>query len=149
MGVVPKAGLVLLFVQSPQGMVAMIGMISLLYLGGVDARAKTEKKKEAFLAELARMALNGEISEAAFKKFELAVKYANDIGLEGINDSSVVALVDWFKRGGPDLGWKLGKAVCPTCSGTSLTFEGGKNQLLVLCARCADKRSGHSPPPRD
>ena len=47
---VPKVGLLVLFLQSPQGLIATVGIISLGYLSMYDMKRKEEKKKEKLLS---------------------------------------------------------------------------------------------------
>lgn len=134
--IIPKAGLVFLFIQSPQGLVASVGLITILYLAKYEGESKDEKQKETFLAALARMALNNEITESLFKKLELAVKYFNDLKINDLTDGSVVALVDWLKRGGMDKGWKLEPVKCPKCGSNAQAFESKNGLLFIICPSC-------------
>lgn len=135
--VVPKVGLVFLFIQSPQGLVAAVGFITIGYLAKYEENTKQEeKKKEAFLAALARMTLNNELSENLFKKLELAVKYLGDLKINDLTDRSVVALVAWLKRGGLDKGWRSEDIKCPECSSKARAFESKNGLLLIICPKC-------------
>jgi DNA-directed RNA polymerase subunit RPC12/RpoP len=82
------------------------------------------------------MVLNNELTENIFKKLELAVKYSKDMKINDLNDGSVVALVDWIKRGGLDKGWKLGQLKCPECGSKAQAFESDNGLLLVICPTC-------------
>ena len=44
---VPKVGLLVLFLQSPQGLIATIGVISLGYLSFYDMKRKEEEERKA------------------------------------------------------------------------------------------------------
>ncbi len=140
--VIPKAGLVVMFAQSPQGLVAIVGLITFVYLGGSETKAKKEEERETFLGALAQMSLNGELSEGIFKKFELAVNYIQDLDPDQITDGKVLALVDWIKKGGLDARWKLNKTLCPVCSSVATNFECSNGLLLTVCPSCV------SGPPR-
>jgi len=133
----PKAGFAILFVQSPQGLVAIVGLITFVYIGSNDAKMKKEEERQTFLGALAQMSLNGELSDAIFKKFELAVKYVQDLNPDKITDGKVLALVDWIKKGGLDSEWKVNRSLCPICSSMASNFESSKGLLLTVCPNCA------------
>lgn len=138
---IPKVGLLLLFVKSPQGLIATVGIIAIAYLSFYDAKRKHDKNKEAFLGALAQKTLNGELSEEAFKKFELAVRYSDGIEGNELRDAGSSALVDWLKKGGLDQKWKLRAVECKTCSSNAISIEPDKEEGLVVCSTCGTKRS--------
>lgn len=140
--VIPKAGLAIMFVQSPQGLVAIVGLITFVYIGGSETKAKKVEEKEAFLGALAQMSLNGELSDSLFKKFELAVKYVQSLDPDSITDGRVLALVDWIKKGGLDAGWKVNRSLCPVCSSVVTNFECSSGLLLTVCPTCTTAPSG-------
>jgi hypothetical protein len=114
-----------------------VALIAFVYLGNNETRMKKEEEKEKFLGALAQMSLNGELSERVFEKFELAVKYVQNLELEDITDGRVLALVDWVKKGGLDSQWKARRAVCPNChSKNAANFEGSNGLLLTVCPIC-------------
>ena len=76
--VIPRVGIILLFIQSPQGLVASIGFIVLFYLSNYDAKVSEGQKKEKLLTHLAKRVFGGDISTEEFKKFEIALKYTDD-----------------------------------------------------------------------
>ena len=133
----PRNGFAILFVQSPQGLVAIVGLITFVYIGSNDAKMKKEEERQTFLGALAQMSLNGELSDAVFKKFELAVKYIQDLNPDKITDGKVLALVDWIKKGGLDSEWKVNRCLCPICSSMASNFESSKGLLLTVCPNCA------------
>ncbi|MDA4124006.1 MAG: signal peptidase I [Thaumarchaeota archaeon] len=134
--VIPKVGLVVMFAQSPQGLVTIVGLITFAYIGGSEAKAKKDEEKGAFLGALAQMSLNGELPDGVFKKFELAVNYIQDLNPDQITDGRVLALVDWIKKGGLDAGWKVNRTLCPVCSTTATNFECSNGLLLTVCPSC-------------
>jgi len=140
--VIPKAGLAIMFVQSPQGLVAIVGLITFVYIGKGESKDRREEEKEMFLGAIAQMSLNGELSDALFKKFELAVKYIHDLDQDQITDGKVLALVDWIKKGGLDRGWRVNRVLCPVCGTMASNFECSNGLLLTVCPNCA------SGPPR-
>ena len=139
--VIPKVGLLLLFLSSAQGLVATIGVITLLYLGSYEGKLNEERAKEAFLGDLARLVLDRELSEEAFKKFEVAVKYMSGKEFAGVKDSSTQALLEWMKKGGLKKGWKINKVKCPDCSTMAIGFESPHNLALIICPRCISEKS--------
>jgi len=140
--VIPKAGLAFMFVQSPQGLVAIVGLITFVYIGGNESKAKKEEEKEVFLGALAQMSLNGDLPDGVFKKFELAVNYVQDLDPDRITDGKVLALVDWIKKGGLDAGWKVNTRLCPVCSSLATNFECSNGLLLTVCPNCVSGPAG-------
>ena len=138
---IPKVGLFVLFLQSPQGLIATIGIISLAYLSMQDTRRKEEKKKDKFLGALAKKVLSGELSKEQFEKFELAVKYFDDIESSDLEDPSALALADWLKNGGLDQNWKIKTVICPKCSGIAIELEGEKIKSLIICRQCQNENA--------
>jgi signal peptidase len=134
--VIPKIGMIILFIGSPQGLVAIVAIIVMLYLGKIDLKAKSEEKKEAFLGALAQLALNDELPESVFRKFELAVKYYESVQIDRLTDNLSVALVDWMKKGGLETDWRTNNLKCPKCSKNAKTFESAKGNLLIVCSSC-------------
>lgn len=137
--VIPKVGLLVLFLQSPQGLIATIGIISLAYLSMQDMTRKEEKKKDKFLGALAKKVLSGDLSKEQFEKFELAVKYFDDIERSDLEDPNALALADWLKNGGLDQNWKIKTVICPKCSGIAIELEGEKTNSLIICRQCQNE----------
>jgi signal peptidase len=135
--IVPKAGLVVMFFQSPQGLVATVGVITFIYIGGSETKTKKEEEKKAFLGALAQMSLNGELPDDIFRKFELAVEYVEDLRVDELKDGSVLALVDWIRKGGLDNEWKVMKVPCSKCSSMAAYFDGAHGLLLSVCPTCS------------
>ena len=138
--VIPKVGILLVFLSSSQGLVASIGFITIFYLGSYETKLKENEVKESFLGELGRMMMNGEISEEVFKKFEFAVRYGKNGKSEKLKDSGTLAILDWLKNGALQKGWKIKKASCTACSGPAITFKSDKG-LFTLCSKCAMVKS--------
>src|SRR5438445_6297469 len=93
------------------------------------------RKKQKFIGLLAQKALNGEISQALFKKLELAVNYSDELKVQEIGDGAALAVVDWLKRRGLERVWTYHKRACPDCSKDSFAFE-NKDLMLVICPNC-------------
>jgi signal peptidase len=140
--VVPKAGLIVMFFQSPQGLVTIVGLICFVYIESNDTKMKKEEEKEVFLGALAQMSLNGELPDGVFKKYELAVKYVQDLDTDKVTDGKILALVDWIKRGGLDAGWKANKSLCPVCHSVATNFECSNGLLLTVCPNCVSSPHG-------
>src|SRR2546427_11779657 len=99
------------------------------------------RKKQKFIGLLAQKALNGEISQALFKKLELAVNYSDELKVQEIGDGAALAVVDWLKRRGLARVWTFQKRACPDCSKGSFSFE-HRDLMLVSCPNCIDDRIG-------
>jgi signal peptidase I len=76
--VIPKMGIILMFLQSPQGEVAVIGVIVLWYIGIEEAKRKERKEADQFLSSLAVEVVEGRLSPETFKKVELSIKYLSE-----------------------------------------------------------------------
>ena len=137
--VIPGAGLLILFVRSPQGLVATIGLVTLFYLGSYEAKMAESKRREGFLASLAEPLLNGEIPDDLFNKLEVAAKYSDGVKVDELKDAQSLAVVDWLKSGGLDRKWKLGRVRCDKCSHIAFVFSSDRDSLLVVCPYCSSR----------
>ncbi len=142
--IIPRAGLILIFLESPQGLVAIIGFMAIYYLGKQETKTKSEEKKTNFLGALAQMSLNDDIPDRIFKKYELAVKYLEALKIDELKDGRIIALTDWLKRGALDKSWKLGITKCPRCGSEAHFFEGKGNLLLTICPQCQSEPGSYS-----
>ena len=142
---IPKVGLLVLFLKSPQGLIATVGVISLAYLSLHDVRRREEKKKDKLLGALSKKVLNGDLSNEQFKKLELTVKYSGDIESLGLKDKSALALVNWLKNGGLDQNWKLRTITCTKCSSSAIGLEGEKDNSLAICPHCLEVKTWIQP----
>lgn len=138
--VIPKAGFLLLFFTSPQGLVALIGFITLFYLGNYEGKLNEDKTKETFLGAVANMVINDELPEDAFKRFELAVKYVNRDELEEIKGGLTQSLQDWLQRSAILKSWTVQSTLCPVCSQEATSYEGPDKIPFLVCPRCIWKR---------
>jgi signal peptidase I len=132
---IPKIGFIVLFLKSPQGLIATIGIISLAYISMYDMKRKTDKNKEKLLGALAKKVLNGYLSDEQFKKLELAIKYSDEMESASLKDRSVFALVDWLKNGGIEAKWNMRMVACPTCFHIAVGLESGKDSVTI-CSNC-------------
>ncbi len=148
--VIPKVGIVLLFIQSPQGLVASIGFIVLFYLSNFDAKVSEGQKKEKLLTHLAKRVFGGDISTEEFKKFEIAIKYTDDAQDNPLakNIIDLRPIVTKLKS----LGWdvKTANAVSGT-SGEKQQFdlivsskEKSPNPIVVIDIRIGEQPIGES-----
>lgn len=145
MVVIPQGGIMILFFESPEGLVALIGMISLYYLGKYEVKMKDDEYKESFLGELTKLVLEGELSEEVFKRLEPVVRYGKGIGLDGLHDDLVVSLLTWIKKGGLERRWKVKGIDCPVCSSRATTFESSKDLAFTVCQQCASASEPRAP----
>jgi signal peptidase I len=138
---IPKVGLFILFIKSPQGLISVIGIITLTYLSIYDLKRKKDKSKEKLLGSLAKKVLNGYLSNEQFKKLELAVKYSDEIGGAQLRDRSISALADWLKNGGLEEKWKMRMVTCPKCFNIAIGIEGTGENSVAICPRCNDVKA--------
>jgi signal peptidase len=76
--VIPKMGIVFMFFQSPQGEVAVIGVVTLWYIGVEEAKRKERKEADQFLGSLAEEVVEGRLPPETFEKVELSIRYLSD-----------------------------------------------------------------------
>ncbi len=138
--IIPRAGFLLLFFSSPQGLVALIGFITLFYLGSYEGKMNENRTKDTFLGAVANMVINGELPEEAFKRFELAVKYVSIDELDQLKNGLSEALLDWLQKSAKEKGWKASATECPVCSQKADSFEGKDNVPFIVCPRCIWKK---------
>jgi len=134
---IPQGGILVLFFESPEGLVALVGMISLYYLGKYEVKMKDDETKDTFLGELTKLVLQGELSEEVFKRLEPVVKYGKRIQLDGVDDDLVISLLTWMRKGGLEKGWKVTDIDCPVCSGKATSFVSSKDVSFNVCQHCA------------
>ena len=134
---IPQGGILVLFFESPEGLVALIGMISLYYLGKYEVKLKDDETKDTFLGELTKLVLKGELSEDVFRRLEPVVKYGKRIQLDGLNDDLILSLLAWMKKGGLEKGWKVTNIDCPVCSSRATSFVSSKDASFTVCLHCA------------
>jgi len=140
--VIPYAGLPILFLQTPYGLVAGVSLLCFYFISGVDSKLEQDDERKRLVAVFARYSLNGKISAAQFERLRLAVEYFKDIPIDVLNDPTVLSLVDWLKEGGLESAWKEEQVPCPTCGSASFRVMNGSKFFLV-CPKCSDWR----PPP--
>ena len=133
---VPKVGFLALFVESPQGLIAIIGMISLFYIGKTDLEISDEKLRGAFCAKLSELTLRGDLRWDLYLKLEAATKYSSSIHPESVSDSRVLELLYWIKGGALEDGWSLLRVKCPICGKYANRFESSKGSKYVICSNC-------------
>jgi signal peptidase I len=134
---IPQGGILVLFFESPEGLVALIGMISLYYLGKYEVKLKDDETKDTFLGELTKLVLEGELSEDVFRRLEPVVKYGKRIQLDGLNDDLILSLLAWMKKGGLEKGWRVTNIDCPVCSSRATSFVSSKDASFTVCQHCA------------
>jgi Zn finger protein HypA/HybF involved in hydrogenase expression len=119
-------------------MVAIVGFITLLYLGNYESKIGDENKKSGFIGALANMSVNNVSSDDLFKKLETAVRYS-ELNLDEIKDACLKELVVWIQNGGLDEKWKMEKVECPVCHSSAVMIEAGEDGSLTICEKCEKK----------
>ncbi|HUI86177.1 MAG TPA: signal peptidase I [Nitrososphaerales archaeon] len=140
MRVLPSVGILVIFFSSAQGLVALIGVLTLYYLGKYEIKLKEDERKNAFLGDLTRLSLEGELSQETFRLLEPVVKYGRGLQLDGSNDELVISLLGWMKKGGLEKDWKVTKFDCPRCSGRATSFVSSKDITFTICQGCTEKK---------
>ncbi|HUI00183.1 MAG TPA: signal peptidase I [Nitrososphaerales archaeon] len=137
---IPQAGIVVLFFESPEGLVALLGFIVLYYLGQYEVKVKDGETRDTFLGELTKLLLEGEISHELFERLEPVVKYGKRVRLDGINDALILSLMAWMRKGGLERGWKVVIIDCPVCSSRATSFVSSENTSFTVCQHCASQQ---------
>jgi signal peptidase I len=135
---VPIAGLFVLFLKSPQGLIFIIGAAVFFYMAKNDRERKRDKNKKDLLAIMARMSLNGEMSQKQFEEFQLAVEYGEELSPAWLKNPVHASLAEWMKSGGLTEDWKEEPAKCPRCLQAATMIRGTKDYFLI-CPRCLDR----------
>jgi signal peptidase I len=135
---VPLLGLFVLFLQSPQGLIFIIGAAVFFYMAKNDREKKRDKDKKDLLAIMARMSLNGEMSLKQFEEFQLAVEYGEELSPVWLKNPVHASLAEWMKSGGLTEDWKEEPAKCPQCLQAATMIRGTKDYFLI-CPRCSEK----------
>jgi signal peptidase I len=138
--VIPRVGLAFLFLKSPQGLIAVVGLIAVFYMSVYEAKTWKDKKKASFMGQLAQRALSGEVPEDLYRKFELAVQNIEHVNPTEIKDASGCALASWLKSS-LEGKYRISAMQCGKCQNKSVVFEGQK-QVLLACVGQDGKSSG-------
>jgi signal peptidase I len=144
--VIPKVGLLFLFIQSPQGLVAVVSIITLLYVGKTEGKMDEERKKNDLLGTLARAALNDEIPVSLFGRLELAVRYGRKLPEGSIGDDQINGLSNWIRNGGLRGEWDLKREACPRCGAPVLGLEAKTGSFVFDhdCRSSIESRVSHA-----
>lgn len=137
--VVPYAGLPILFLKTPFGMVALTALISLYFFSEFDTKFEEEKERERLVAVFARHTLNGDMSAQEFERLKLAVQYCDEIPTDLLTDPTAISFVDWLKEGGLSTKWKEEQVPCPSCGGKAFGVVNEERSFLV-CPPCSRSR---------
>ncbi len=137
---IPKVGIAALFLKSSQGLVTLVAAVLFVSLSKYDARSREQRKKEEFLAVIAERTIDGEMDDSMFRKFELTVRFGENIHVEHLKDHQILALADWLKRGGLRKGWQNKTTPCPSCGNAAISFESRNGLLLTVCPKCGGTR---------
>lgn len=116
--VIPKMGILFMFLQSPQGEVAVIGVIVLWYIGVEETRRKERNEADQFLSSLAKEVVEGRLSPETFEKVELSIRYLSDADARKIcaNDEVAMRSLDRFTKRQFDADKGFDKPAAPSAS---------------------------------
>jgi len=142
---IPQGGILILFAESPEGLVALIGMIALYYLGKYEVKMKDDETKEKFLGELTTLVLGGKITAKLFERLEPVVRYGKHIQVDGVDDGLISSLLTWMRKGGLERGWTTKDIDCPDCPSKATTFVTSKNLSFTVCQNCANAKASLPP----
>jgi signal peptidase len=128
--VIPKVGFAFLFLKSPQGLIAIVGLVVVSYFSVYESKLWKDKKKATFLGQLAQKTLNKEVPEEFYRKVELAVQNIESIDHTKLEDADMRALAKWLK-GSLVSDCKIRTVQCEKCHSKTVVLEGSKQTLLV------------------
>jgi len=134
--VVPSVGVIVLFFESSQGLVTVIGSVSMYYVGRYEVSAKDEKRRNQLLSDLTKLVFERDISHEQMRRIELAVKYGKTSQVSGQGDSLLPTLLAWIKGGALEKGWVVERKECPKCSSSATLFVSPKNNVFAVCRNC-------------
>jgi signal peptidase I len=137
--VVPKIGYAFLFIKSPQGLIAIIGFVVIFYMSVYETKVWKDKKKAAFMGQLAQRTLNKELPEDLYRKFELATGNIENIDASKLDDGDARAMATWLKNS-LDNSWTINTVQCEKCGNKTVVFESQK-QVMLICIDSAGKCS--------
>lgn len=142
--IIPRIGLIFLFLTSPQGLVALIALITLYYLGKFDATIKRDKENEKFLASLSKFVLNRTISYELFGYLSVASKFGKNF--QPSEEQTVSSsFLKWLKRKNIEGDYDFSETVCPNCNMKALLLTGKKTgDKVILCSFCFAKEQIHT-----
>ena len=136
---VPSVGVIVLFFESSQGLVTVIGSVSMYYVGKYEVSAKDEKKRNQLLGDLTKLVFERDIPNEQMRRIELAVKYGKTSQISGQGDSLLPTLLAWVKGGALEKGWVVERKECPKCSSAATLFVSSKNNIFTVCRNCMHK----------
>ncbi len=141
---VPILGVLILFLKSPQGLVFLVAAAVFFYMAKYDRERQNDKNKKEFVAILARMLLNGELSPSQFEGFKVAIEFGEELPSRWLKNPVHASLADWIKSGGLSNDWTEEPAKCPKCLQAATMIKGTKDFLLI-CPRCSEQSDASSP----
>ena len=143
--VIPKIGLLFLFIKSPQGLVASVGLIVIIFITSFESKSDKERKKQILLSNLAQKTINKEFPQNLFEKFEMVIKYGDDIATTSINDPEARAIAEWLKKGAIDHNWRIETVECENCKQTAIRLVNRKGRPLKICPCLTEKKETTNP----
>lgn len=128
--VIPRAGFVITFFTSATGMVAVIGVIVLLYLGTAQDKTDEAAAQVKLLRAFYRLAEAGQLPMEKFSEIERSIVYSSgeDASLE------VKSLRQWWKPRS-DKECIVEQTVCPRCGGEAFLIRVKKSEH-TFCPGC-------------
>jgi len=137
--VLPSVGVIVLFFGSAQGLVTLIGSITMYYVGRYEITAKEEKKKNELLGDLTRLVFERDLSQDDMRRLEFAVKYGKSVRVGEKGDGLVSSLLGWMRHGALEKGWQVQKVECPKCSSPATSFVSTKRNVFTVCRSCIQR----------
>jgi signal peptidase I, archaeal type len=131
--VIPKQGLLFLFISTPQGLIVIIGILIVYYLKEEDNRRNFERKMHKFLLLLGNEMYKGHISKDLFDKLDVDLRYAYE--LEEIEDKDVRKIGEWVAKTKLK-DWNMSYFECDVCK-KGIQFE-TKKLTLKICNHKVD-----------
>ena len=134
--IIPKVGLLFLFLRSSQGMIAVVGFITLVYLGNYETKIKGDHRKKDFVGKMVQMVLNKEISYELLRKLELSIMFADDLNMDELKDDCMKSIVEWVRGGGLDGKWRIECFECSICHSAAIKVNSSEGRSFSVCEGC-------------
>jgi len=133
--IIPRIGILFLFFSSPQGLIALIALITLFYLGRFDIRRKEVETKHEFLASLSSYVLMDDISYELFQYVSIITEYGKK--LTHPKNSVLDSFFKWLGNGNLEKGYTIEEMSCPRCGSKAVIVRGKvSGDETILCSAC-------------
>lgn len=125
--VIPKIGYIVFFIESPYGVIFIIGLLVTIYLRSIDIRQEFERRISKFILILGKESLKGNIPKEIYEKAEIYIKYAYDV--DEIDDENIRKIALFVSKTKLK-GYNQKNFTCEKC-GKGILFEAESFNLKI------------------